>query len=162
MSVSQRIADISNAVLDRVRHKAAASIRDEEAVNGPFEALRGRKYATLVTFRKTGEPMPSPLWFGLDAEGRFYSHTMRDGWKIKRMRNNPAVLVAASTSRGKPIGPVYRGTARELPESEWPHAEAAMAANYGIGRKLYMGASAQDEIGVYLEVTPLPADAGGA
>ena len=157
MSLSQRIADVSNWFLDRTRHKAAFAISEEGAITGPFEALRGRQYATLVTFRKTGEPMPSPLWFGLDDEGRFYSHTMRDGWKVKRMRNNPAVLLVASTRRGKPVGPVYRGTAREVPEEEWPHAEAAMAANYGLGRKVYMGASAQEAIGTYIEVSPLPA-----
>ena len=155
MSVSTWIADVSNRFFDRVRHKAAFTIADAEAVTGPFEALRGRQYATLVTFRRNGEAMPSPVWFGLDDEGRFYTHTMADSGKVKRLRHDPRVLVVASTRRGKPIGPVYEGVAREVPKEEEPHAEAAMAANYGLGRKLYMGASQQVDIGVYVEVAPM-------
>ena len=146
---------MSNRFFDRVRHKAAFTIGDAEPVIGPFEALRGRQYATLVTFRRNGEAMPSPLWFGLDDEGRFYTHTMADSGKVKRLRNDPRVLLVASTRRGKPIGPVYQGVAREVPKDEEAHAEAAMAANYGLGRKLYMGASHQVDIGVYVEVAPM-------
>jgi PPOX class probable F420-dependent enzyme len=109
-----------------------------------------------VTFKRNGDAVPSPLWFGLDAEGRFYSHTMADGSKVKRLRNDPRVLLVASTRRGKPIGPVYHGLAREVPAAEEAHAEAAMAANYGLGRKVYMATSHQEDIGVYLEVAPLP------
>ena len=157
MGFSQWVADTSNRFFDRLRHKAAFSIDEANAVTGPFEALRGRQYATLVTFRRSGEAMPSPLWFGLDDEGRFYSHTMADGGKVKRMRNDPHVLVVASTRRGKPVGPVYRGVAREVPKEAEAHAEAAMAANYGLGRKVFMATSGQEDIGVYIEVTPLPA-----
>jgi uncharacterized protein len=156
MGFSQWVADTSNRFLDRMRHNAAFGIGEADAVEGPFESLRGRQYATLVTFRRNGAAVPSPLWFGLDDEGRFYSHTMADGGKVKRLRNDPRVLLVASTRRGKPIGPVYRGLAREVPAEEEAHAEAAMAANYGLGRKLFMATSGQEDIGVYLEVTPLP------
>ena len=155
MSVSTWIADVSNRFFDRVRHKAAFTIGDTEAVPGPFEALRGRRYATLVTFRRNGEAVPSPLWFGMDDEGRFYTHTLADSGKVKRLRNDPRVLLVASTRRGKPIGPVYGGVAREVPKDEEAHAEAALAANHGLGRKLYMGASHQADIGVYVEVAPM-------
>jgi len=149
-------AEVSNRFFDRLRHKAAFEIDEVAAVAGPFDALRGRQYATLVTFRRNGEAVPSPLWFGLDDDGRFYTHTMADGWKVKRIRHDPRVLLVASSRRGKPIGPVYHGTAREVPKDEEAHAEAAMQSNYGLGRKLYMGASNQADIGVYLEVAPLP------
>ena len=138
MSVSERLARLSNKVYDRTRSKAAFTIRAEDAVERDFEPLRGHKYATLVTFRKSGEAMPSPVWFGLDAAGRAYAHTMLDSGKVKRIRNNGKALIVASTTRGKPIGPVLAGTARVVPEDEWPHAEATLAAAYGRGRKVYM------------------------
>lgn len=40
-----------------------------------FGALAGRKYALLITYRKTGEGVPSPIWFGRDDVDRVYFDT---------------------------------------------------------------------------------------
>jgi PPOX class probable F420-dependent enzyme len=156
MSVAERLGRFSNKVYDRMRSKAASTISADTAVERDFEPLRGHKYATLVTFRKSGEAMPSPVWFGLDDAGRAYLHTMHDTGKVKRIRNNGRALIVASTTRGKPIGPVLAGTARVVPEDEWPHAEAALAAAYGTGRKIYQRVLGDAEgIGTYIEVSPV-------
>lgn len=41
-------------------------------------------------------------------------------------------------ARGKPLGSAIEAHARTLPKSEWERAERAIAANYGLGRKLYI------------------------
>ena len=156
MSVSERLGRFSNKVYDRMRSKAAFTISADDAVERDFEPLRGHKYATVVTFRKSGEAMPSPIWFGLDDAGRAYAHTMADSGKVKRIRNNPKALIVASTTRGKPTGPVLAGIARVVPEEEWPHAEAALAAAYGTGRKVYMRAMGNtDGFETYIEISPV-------
>ena len=64
------------------------------------------------------------MWFGLDAKAERTSTRMREAGKVKRIRNDDRALLAPSNVRGKPTGPAVGSTARELPESEWPHAEA--------------------------------------
>jgi hypothetical protein len=103
---------------------------------GTLDGLRKHKYAVLVTFRRNGEPVPSPMWFGLDG-GRAYIRTGADSWKVKRIKNNPSVLIAPSNARGTPVGPLIRAVARILPPEEQPRAITARLAAYGLGRWLY-------------------------
>ena len=155
MSLMERLARLSNRMYDRLRHRKAFDIREADAVHGSFEPLRGHSYAVLVTFRRSGEAVPSPVWFGLDEQGRAYLHTLHNAGKVKRVRNNGRALLVASTVRGKPKGPVLSGQARIVPEDEWPHAEEALANAYGIGRKIYNAAlSGPPEMGAYIEVAP--------
>jgi PPOX class probable F420-dependent enzyme len=150
------MAHLSNKFYDRMRSKKAFTIGPDDAVERDFEPLRGHKYATIVTFRKNGDAMPSPVWFGLDDAGRAYINTMADSGKVKRIKNNGKTLIVASTTRGKPTGPVLWGMARVLPEAEWPHAEAALAAAYGTGRKIYQRVLGEaSDTGTYIEVSPV-------
>jgi len=151
----ERIARISNRIYDRIRHPKAFTIGNDDAVDGDLGALRGKKYAVLVTFRRTGEAVPSPVWFGVDDAGRAYTRTLHNAGKVKRIRNNPLALIAPSTVRGKPTAPAIRATARVLPKEEWPHAEEALAAAYGVSRKLYEGIlGGPEEMGTYIEISP--------
>ena len=159
MSLAEKLGHLSNKFYDRMRHRAAFTISEADAVDGTFESLRGHTYATLVTFRRNGEAMPSPVWFGLDNRGRAYIHTMRDVGKVKRIRNNGRAVIVAANTRGKPLGKPLRATARIVPEAEWPHAEATLAAAYGSGRKAYMlalgGKQSAQAMGDYIEVSPI-------
>jgi uncharacterized protein len=162
MSVGRRIVKLSDRLYDRMRHREAfAAARREPTAQG-FDALRGHKYCLLVSFRRSGEPVPTPVWFGLDAEGRLYAHTEADAAKVKRIRANPRVRVAPASVRGRPVGPLAEGTARVLPPGEDARAERAIQSNYGLGRKLYegMGGPLGMEM-VYLEVTAVTAPGGG-
>ncbi len=155
MSINDRMTRLSNRIYDRMRDRRAFALRAEDAVTASFEALRGHKYAVVVTFRRNGDAVPSPVWFGLDEQGRAYVRTPHDAGKLKRVRNDPRALIAPSNVRGKPAGPALHGTARIVPEEEWPHAEAALAAAYGFGRRLYeslLGGSADKE--AYVEISP--------
>jgi uncharacterized protein len=149
-----RRLELQNRFYDRMRSRA--SRRAAEAVTrGSFDVLRGHKYALVVTFRRDGGAVPTPIWFGLDDDGRLYFRTGAEVAKVKRIHANPRVLVAPCTVRGKPLGPSIEGTARIVPAEETEHAEAAIQSNYGLGRRLYEGVA--DGVGAeeaYVEVAP--------
>jgi len=63
--------------------------------------------------------------------------------------------VAPSDARGKPLGPPTEGIARVLPREEERAAERAIAANYGLGRRVYERVGERIGVGmVYVEVVP--------
>lgn len=155
MSASARLARLSDRTFDRLRDQRAFTLTEDTAVDGNFDSLRGQKYAVVVTFRRQGDPVPSPLWFGVDEAGHAYIKTRRDAGKVKRLRNDSRALLAVSNARGKPKGPAIRSTGRVLPREEWPHAEETLAAAYGIGRRIserLLGGP--DEMAGYIEITP--------
>jgi PPOX class probable F420-dependent enzyme len=141
---------------DRMRDRRASEVTS--GAPGTFDALKGRKYALVVTFKRSGEAVPTATWFGLSDEGNVYAHTFADAWKVKRISRDPRALVAPSDPRGKPLGPAIEGRARLLPKLEWERAESAIAANYGLGRKLYMApARRRQDTMTYLEIVPVSA-----
>lgn len=121
-----------------------------------FEHLRGHKYCLLVTYKHSGDGVPTPVWFGLGDDGNVYVRTETDVAKVRRIRNDPRVRVAPCTLRGKPLGPPAEGQARVLHESsDNERAEAALQANYGFGRKVYEGLGSRlGVVTVYLEIAP--------
>ncbi|HEY0517818.1 MAG TPA: PPOX class F420-dependent oxidoreductase [Solirubrobacteraceae bacterium] len=155
MGIGQRLVKLSDRFYDRMRDpQAKEAARGEPTAQG-FDALRGASYCLLVSYRRSGEPMPTPVWFGLDAESRLYVRSEADAAKVKRIRANSRVLVAPANSRGKPTGPLAEGLARVLPKDEEARAEQALRSNYGLGRRLYEGMSVPLGVdSVYLEVTP--------
>jgi PPOX class probable F420-dependent enzyme len=139
---------------DRIRHPSAAAVADAGELADGFDHLRGHKYCLLATHKRSGELVPTPVWFGL-ADGNVYVRTEANAAKVRRIRNNPEVLVAPSTVRGKPRGPAAAGRARVLEQPEdLEIAEGALMANYGIGRRLYERFIGDSAAAVYLEVMP--------
>ncbi|MBV9412601.1 MAG: PPOX class F420-dependent oxidoreductase [Acidimicrobiia bacterium] len=151
MGIMERMAKASDKFYDRMRHADASSVADAEPT-GNIDDLKGRKYCVVVSYRKNGQAMPSPVWFGTGS-GKVYFLTSPDGYKVKRMRNNPEVRVAPCDSRGKPLGPPFVGKARVLSDDEAPAAERVLQSNYGIGRRIYSAFSARVPT-VCVEVTP--------
>ena len=147
------LAELSNRFYDRIRRDDARRAVDADATAHGFEYLEG-SYCLVVTYKRSGEGVPTPVWFGVDGEGRLYFRTLADSVKVRRIRNQPRVRVAPCTMRGKPVGPVAEGTARVLGEDEEPHAEATIQSNYGLFRRAFeaTGGSVQ---AVYVEVTPV-------
>jgi len=91
--------------------------------------IHGQKYVSLVSFRKSGQPVATPIWFA-ELDGKLYVKTRGDSAKVKRIRNNPRVRVAPCTIRGRVTGPEFNGSARLLPQSDWPSAQKAMNRKY--------------------------------
>ena len=161
-ALRERIAGLDRGVYDRIRAREAHEAARAEPTAAGFDALRGSKYCLLVSFRRSGEPVPTPVWFGLDAQGAMYIQTEAQAGKVKRVRADPRVRVAPSTARGKPTGPLAAGRARVLPAQDAERAERALRANYGLGRRLYERIFSAPLTSVYLEVTPEPAAGAGA
>jgi PPOX class probable F420-dependent enzyme len=150
----QRMA-LMDKVYDRMRDPAAFKVRPEDAITGTLDGLKRSKYWLLVTFRRDGTAVPSPVWMAVDGQGRGYLHTDGSSGKVKRIRANPEVLITISTIRGRPKGPVLKGKARVLPKEEWAHAEETLASGYGFERKAYNAVSRMaDDKQAYVEVVP--------
>jgi PPOX class probable F420-dependent enzyme len=153
MTVAEKLSDGWNGFLGRIRHPSAGDVTHAEASG--FGHLEGGKHCLLVTYRRSGEAVPTPVWFGL-ADGKVYARSEERVGKVKRIRANPRVLVAPCDNRGKPKGPAAEGRARILSPDEEKAAEAAIQANFGLGRRMYEGvAMSVGPEGVYIEVTPV-------
>src|SRR3954469_15472986 len=69
-----------------------------------FDPFARRRTALLTTYKRDGTAVPTPVTIAVDGD-RAYVRTWDSAWKAKRMRNNPSVLVAPSTVRGRATGP---------------------------------------------------------
>lgn len=96
-------------------------------------AISQARYVSLVTFRKDGTGVPTPLWAAEDG-GRLLIWTKTDTWKVKRLRRNPKVTVTPCDVRGlvNDAAVEVAGTA-ELIEDEagMKVLRAAMRRKYG-------------------------------
>ena len=93
----------------------------------------GQKYISLATFRKSGAPVLTPVWFG-EEDDKLYVMTRSDSGKYKRMRNNSRVRIAPCTVRGKITGPDFAATARILPPEDWHRARKTVGRKYWLAR----------------------------
>lgn len=141
---------------DRLRDPASETAARGEATVQGFDGLRGHKYCLLVTHRRSGEPVPTPVWFGLDGAGRIYVRTPTDSAKVERVRADPRVLVGPANARGKPLGPLAEGNAQVVTgAAERDDAEGTVQANYGLGRRAFEALFAsRGDATTYLVVTP--------
>ena len=102
--------------------------------------LTRAKYLRLITYRRSGEAVATPVWFALEGE-TLYVETGAKAGKVKRIRHTPRVGLAPSDMRGRVTGPMVEGRARILTgKDEIERAEAALARRYGMQRRLYFGA----------------------
>ena len=150
------VMELQNRFYDALRSGKAKEAAKEEGAAGSLDALRGHKYALLTTFKKSGEAVPTPIWFGLDDQGRAYIRTGPEVAKVRRIRNDPHVRMTPCTFRGRPKGPTVEGTARVVAQDEKEHAEHALQSNYGLGRRIYERFIAPGELydAAYIEVSP--------
>jgi PPOX class probable F420-dependent enzyme len=100
-------------------------------------AFAKQSYLNLETYRKTGQAMPTPVWF-VEDQGKLYVRTVANSGKVKRVRNNPRVRVAPCEGSGKL-------------KSEWAEAEAHLVSDpsrakaindlltrkYGLAKRLF-------------------------
>ena len=155
MSVVERLGKLSDRMFDAMRDRRAFTITDADATDGDFAALRGQAYALLVTFRANGEPVPTPVWIGIDDEGVAYVKTRAGVGKVRRIEADPRALLAPSNVRGRPTGPAVRATGRVLEPDRWDHAEDTLAAAYGSGRRLSERVlGGPEDLAAYLELRP--------
>ena len=106
----------------------------------PLTTLTDEKYLNLTTFRKSGAPVDTPLWFA-EHQGVLYTQTFPTAGKLKRIRHTARVTITPCTLNGKALGPDIEGRARIVTdEQEILLAETVLALKYGLTRRIYFGA----------------------
>jgi PPOX class probable F420-dependent enzyme len=154
--LAHRLSRRQDRLLDRLRDHRAAEAADLPGTADTFETLIDEQYALVVTFRRLGEPVPTPVWFGLH-RGLLYVESLADAGKVRRLRHDPHVRVAPCTIRGRRTGPFTEGVGRILAAAEEKAAEAALDRHYGLRRRLYVGLGTRLGVKtVFLELTPTP------
>ena len=110
---------------------------------------------SVTTFRKTGKPVATPVWFA-EEKGRIYVYTAPDSGKVKRLRNNPRVQLAPCTALGRALGPAVEARARILAAGETNRARDALLGKYGWQARLGMFFSRfrRRKKSAYLEIIP--------
>ena len=129
--------------------------------SGALADLATSKYSLLVTFRRDGAPVATPVW-GAVVGGRLYVRSERGSGKVRRLGREPRALLAPCTSQGRELGPPLQANGRVLEGGDAAAAERALASRYGLGRAAFE--RAMDVIRVdmcYLELLPqAPGPAG--
>lgn len=97
-----------------------------------LERLAKERTVVVTTFRKSGTPVPTPVWVA-SHDGELVLWSERTAGKIKRIRNNGKVEVQASDFRGQHLhGAKLTGTARILDDAGSDAVRSAIARKYGI------------------------------
>lgn len=91
------------------------------------------RYVSLVTFRRDGRAVPTPVW-AVEDEGELLVWTRDDSGKVKRIRNGARVTVTPCDSRGGTAegAETVEGTARLMTEQGGlRRVRRAMTRKYG-------------------------------
>jgi uncharacterized protein len=102
-----------------------------------FEPFAKRRTALLTTFKRDGTPVATPVTIAVDGD-HGYVRTWDTAWKARRMRNNPNVLIAPSTMRGRARGEPMPARSRLLSGDEAARAARAIARRQRILQGILM------------------------
>jgi PPOX class probable F420-dependent enzyme len=139
------------------RHGSALAVAQRAPIPWSTRVLRDHDYCLLITFRRSGAGVPTPVWFGLADDNLYLRSGASDG-KLKRIGYTPRVLIAPCDGFGKPQGDPMEGRARILEDtSETAEAERSLRDRYGVARRLYGVTRALALDAVYVEVTTFEA-----
>ena len=95
-------------------------------------AIAGGKYISLLTFRRDGEAVATPVEF-VFSSGMIYVRTLPGSGKVKRIRNNRHVRIAPCSMSGRLNGQFIDAVAT-LVSDEWmaETVNQEFAKKYGI------------------------------
>jgi len=94
-----------------------------------LEPFVEQKTVLLTTYRRDGTPVRAPVSIAVDGD-RAFVRTYERSRKARRLRANPLVEIAPSTTRGTPTGPAVRARARKLAGDEWRYAGHLLRRKY--------------------------------
>ena len=152
-----RFMAVQYRIYNRLRPRSAFEAATRPGTATDFGSFRGHRQCLLVTFKRSGEPVPVPVNFGLLDDHTLYIRTEPRSAKVKRLANDPHVRVCPCNFRGKPLRPMVDATARALPESACTQAHEVIAQNWDLPSRFLE--RSLDRFGlevVYLEVTCRP------
>ena len=82
----------------------------------PLAGIADERYISITTFRRDGSPASTPVWVVSDDPHRLLVATGAETWKVRRIKRDPHVRVAACSARGKVHGETIDGVARLVDE----------------------------------------------
>jgi uncharacterized protein len=110
-------------------------------MNGKVE-WDNQQYLNIETFRKTGVGVKTPVWFVRNGD-KLFVRTIADSGKVKRIRNNPNVNIAACKSDGGLLSDWIPAEAHIVSDSEVnQHVDRLLDKKYGLMKKMFALASA--------------------
>lgn len=97
-------------------------------------SISDEQYVSITTFRKSGERVSSPVWIAPLGDGTAGFVTDLDSGKVKRIRNNPQVILRPCSARGKVAADVVevKATATYVTGPEYAAVRTAINAKYGL------------------------------
>ncbi len=122
-----------------------------------IDSLSRGKYISITTFRKSGEAVATPVWVTREGDA-LYVITGSDSGKVKRIRNNPHIEVAACDMRGSIEGPKVAATAQILDAAGTQQVQERVAKRFGLMYKLMTAMEkvrrrAGDRVGLKITLT---------
>jgi PPOX class probable F420-dependent enzyme len=96
---------------------------------------RRHRFALLTTFRSSGTPISTPMWFAMSGS-RMFMVTHRTAAKLRRIRNDGRVMVGPCRSQGKPIAQAIAAVATVLDHPATDDARRALSRRYHLPRSL--------------------------
>ncbi len=108
---------------------ASESISEENWTRGAAARRFRGKFLNVTSYKRDGTPVATPVWF-VEQDGRLLVETDSCSGKVKRIRRDPAVLIAPCTATGKLRGGQVSGFARLLPDSEISGVERVIKRKY--------------------------------
>jgi PPOX class probable F420-dependent enzyme len=125
--------EIDQRTKERRREVPGAQNGEPGSAESPeYERLASEKYVLLTTYRRTGEPVATPIGVA-GADGDLVVWTDRASGKVKRILRNPAVEIQACDMRSRTThGAVVRGKARILDGAGSDRVRLVLARKYGL------------------------------
>jgi uncharacterized protein len=132
---------------------------DNVQTGDPFAFLYPFEFMRLTTFRKSGVPVPTTVWFApdLDSQDKLYVMTATVTGKLTRIRNNGRVVVAPSDRVGNLLDEQHQveAFAHELPSTDHQRAISALSYKYGAQFDTVIARASSDRTRTYIEIEPL-------
>lgn len=99
--------------------------------------LDDAQYFSLMTFRKNGKEVATPVWFG-GSNGEYFVFSAGEAGKVKRLRNSDRARVAPCDMRGKLLGDWQEARAVLLTKDsvEEKQAYQALCKKYGMQMRI--------------------------
>ena len=96
-----------------------------------LDQLAAERYVSLVTFRRNGKGVPTPIWIAREGD-KLYAFTDGTSAKMTRLKVTDRIQIAACDARGNVRGDWTEGRARDVDDpAVIVRALAALTQKYG-------------------------------
>lgn len=112
-----------------------------------LDALARAKYLSLTTLRRDGTAVATPVWLVRQGETLLVT-TQASSGKVRRIRNNPQVLLAPCDARGRLKGEQVSGTATLQDPQQTERTTELIRKRYGLLGWLLTRRGKDDRMGI--------------